>query len=190
MENNVNNPADLNEEQKAQILNESMNEPNGFVDTNDRIINLSFDDNSVKFSRLNERTIASMVSYFRADKLCKFMNYLGYTNIPDIVTNTLKEYGYVYNYKLAGYTTKTTGIVILDPRDEDEQVKANNMAITKAKVKAYDRAARCLCKIRDILADTMTLFEDAAFAIGKLYADECDALDRVIETGYCNPDKN
>jgi len=130
-----------------------------------------------------------MVSYFRADKMCKFMNLLGYTNMPDVVTNTLKKYGYVYDYKLAGYATKTTGIVILDSRDADEQNKANNMATTKAKVKAYDRASRCLMTIRNILVDTMALFDDAHIALQDLYIDECEALDRVIATGYCNPDK-
>lgn len=182
--NDVKSPADLNEE---QILSE----PNCISDaeSNDRLVNLSFVDGGVKVSRVGERTIVSMLSYFRADKLCKFMNYLGYTNMPDVMTNTLKKYGYTYNYKLGGYVTKTTGIVILDPRDNDNEIAAVNMATTKAKVKAYDRAARCLMTIRNVIADTMILFDDAYIALNELYLDENEALNRVIKTGYCNPDK-
>lgn len=155
----------------------------------DKIINLSFDDNAIKVCRYKERTIVSMVSYFRTDKLVKFMKELGYATLPCVVLDTLKSYGYTYDYKLGGWMTKTTGVTTLDERDEDVQEKANHIAMTKAKVKAYDRAIRCLNKIKIALANAMILFDDSENAISHYLDDEKEALDRVIETGYCNPDK-
>lgn len=155
----------------------------------DKIINLSFNDNEVKVSRVNGMTVASLVSYFRTDKLVKFMNEMGFENMPDVVRKTLSSYGYSYDYKLNGWTTKTTGVTCLDSRDEDDQIKANHIAMTKAKVKAYDRAKRCLDKIKNSFANACILFDDSQITINHYLEDERAALDRVIETGYCNPDK-
>lgn len=155
----------------------------------DKIINLSFDDNSIKVCRYKERTIVNLVSYFRTDKLVKFMKEFGYDTLPCVVLNTLKSYGYTYDYKLGGWMTKTTGVTSLDKRDEDVQEKANHIAMTKAKVKAYDRATRCLGKIKVALANAMILFDNSEFAFSHYLDAEKKALDRVIETGYCNPDK-
>lgn len=157
---------------------------------NYRIINLSFDDKSIKVSHSEiDKTIVSMVSYFRGDKLTKFMKELGYVNMPDVVVNILKESGYTYNHKLNAWTTKTTGVATLDEYDEYDSGKGIRIATTKAKVKAYKKSYNCLTKIMTAFTNTSILFGNSAGLIGKYYQEELEALERVIETGYCNPEK-
>lgn len=156
-------------------------------DEKKNIITLSFDDKSIKPHRFDKRTIVKMRSYFRSDKIQKFINYFGFEEIPDAMKNILKSYGYHYDYKLNGWVTNTIGIATLDPRDGDEQIKANHIAVTKSKVKAYDRAQRCLYRIANLFFNVAELFERSNNELVHYLDDECAALDRVIETGYCNP---
>lgn len=150
-----------------------------------RIIKLSFDDNSVSITRKSEVTAVSVVSYFRSDKLFKFMNDIGFDSITNVVYNTLAEYGYQYNYKLNGWATKTCGTTRLDERDNDDQTLATRIAMTKAKSKAYSRAIRCLNKIKNKFADAMIMFDDSQLELQEYGVDENDAISRVIQTGSC-----
>lgn len=164
---------------------------------NKKIVNLSFDDNRMSIRRVIDTkrgdtkviTVASIVSYFRADKIQKFLQEAGHPTMPEAVLNVLNKYGYTYDYKLNGWVTKVSASIVLDAEDEDDEVKANHISMTKAKVKSYDRAYRCLKEIKNVFVESAKVFEDSKWTLAHYLGDENDALDRAIETGYCNPNK-
>lgn len=155
----------------------------------DRIIKLTFDSEHRCHSRKGTRTIVKLKSYFREENFDQIFAQLGFTTLPEPVRETLKKYGYKYDYKLGGWATTTTGIVNLNPNDEDNQYKANNIATSKAKSKAYDKAKRCIKEISSVFYKTFMNLMDSLDNITYISDNEINALDRCIETGYCNPNK-
>ena len=154
-----------------------------------RIIKLSFNDKGVRVKRRGLTTTVKMVSYFREDYLRKFLGELGFVEIPSLITDALKKYGYTYDYKLHGWKITLSGDATLDERDVDDQKAANRVATTRAKYHSYKHAERFMNYVVTSLEKIVAMFGDSRISLEKFVEDEGVALNRVIETGYCNPDK-
>lgn len=155
---------------------------------NKKTINLSFDDKNVVTKLFGARTIVELKSYVSSKKLDKFLNELGYRTLPEPVLNVFNKYGYKYDHKLGGWATITTGVAVLNKEDTPDSTKGVRIAMSKAKVKAYSRANRCFLNIRNIFASTSEMF--SPFKMLYYMNEESQALERVIETGSSNPNKN
>ena len=154
-----------------------------------KIINLSFDEKKVSKKRIGNRTIVALTSYMKEEKLRMYFNYIGFRSIPDIVLEILENGGYKYDYKLHGWKTNTSGVIVLNQDDEDNQDNAWRIAMTKAKLNAYKKAYRCLSEIESLFLSTTNLIQDSVDELVYLINEETNAFERVKETGYCDVNK-
>lgn len=157
----------------------------------DKVINLSFDDSRLNVYRVDGiRTGVRMCSYFANKKLQKFFEEFGFETLPDMVRNILKKHGYKYDYKLNGWCTTTKAITTLMDTDEDSQIKANNIAITKAKARAYKKAVMVMDEIYDKLTNLNNIIFDSKERLSYIRNIEYVGLENAMETGYSDPEYN
>lgn len=154
----------------------------------EKVINLSFDDSHLTISRVDGvRTVATMRSYFSVNKLQKFFEEFGFEVLPDVVRNILKKYGYKYDYNLNGWCVFTKGVTTLVETDTDNQIKANRIALTKAKSNAYRRATKVMSEIYDTFVGVGHLLYNSKENLSYIRDAEYVGLDNVKETGFCDP---
>ena len=154
------------------------------------LIKLSFDDNVKYVHHVNDRTIVKLRSYIKQNNFDRFLARFGFRTMPSNVLDILNKFGYKMDYSLGGYVTTTTSVIIRKPEDEYDEVKSTNIAMTKAKKKAYNNAINCLCTIAKSFQDVFCLLCDSIYELGIIYKLECDAHENCIETGYCDPNYN
>lgn len=154
------------------------------------LIKLSFDDNVKNVNHAYDRTIVKLRSYIKQNNLDRLLARFGFKTIPSNVIDILNKYGYKIDYSLGGYVTTTTAVIIRKPEDEYDEVKATNIAITKAKKKAYNNAINCLWAIAKSFEDAFVLVHESIHELSDIYKLEYDAHKNCIETGYCDPNYN
>lgn len=150
-------------------------------------ITLSFDDRKKSIKAEGKRTIATLRSYIRQEHFDRYLNQFGFTTPPEPVLNILKKYGYKYDYKLGGWATSTKGIIILQDGDVNDEVKARNIATSKAKMNSYKKMLKVLEEMSDVFYDTFELCHISFKKMTNLYAGELGDFMKCRKTGYCDP---
>lgn len=146
-------------------------------------IKLTFLDKSVNYKRVDKTTTCYLTTCFNLDKLVPVLHHAGLTSTPKNIRDIMKKHGYFYDSKKDAYMALSSGSVVLDPRDVDDQEKANRIAFSKAKLNAYRKAESTLNEIYESFGKLAEFFFSSKNAISDFIADENTALGRIIETG-------
>lgn len=144
----------------------------------EKIIKLSFDDNNKKIFRNGIRTTATITSYFKFESLERVFRRAGFQTIPSNVIQTLEEYGYSYDYTLIGWKVTMSASIMLNPKDTDDNAKAQIVATAKVKKKSLAKASKCMEKIAKNFGRITHDFDNTANRLRRIKNEESDALEK------------
>jgi hypothetical protein len=138
------------------------------------------------------KTIVSIPCIFKETRLNKELAELGFKEFPEFIRDILEKYGFKYDYKLGGWTRRFKGETLhrSDGGDPYSEEYGYNVAMTKAKYKSQSTAWKIMTEIHGIFCAISTVFEISADHFNQVTIAESEALERVMETGYCAKNKN
>ena len=138
------------------------------------------------------KTIVSVPCIFKETKLNRELGELGFKEVPEFIRNILEKYSFKYDYKLGGWTRRFKGETThrSDSGDPYSEEYGYNVAMTKAKYKSQSTAWKIMTEIHGIFCAISTVFEMSADHFIQVVLAEGEALERVMETGYCAKNKN
>lgn len=149
---------------------------------------LSFVDTSLNVNSTDKLTCASIVSGFKFTKFERIFEQLGIKNVPDFVTDILYQNGYRKDYGLNMWIMKTTGISKCNPDDEFDEVRGRRIAVSRAKVKAYNNALKTFGDIFKRFTQMTSVLYDGIMDMCTYIDNEKDAIENVINYGVSNPE--
>lgn len=150
---------------------------------------MSFVDKSVKVNQYGNRTIASVVSGLKFSKFDNILSKFGLDTVPTFIENILEFYGYKRDYSLGMWVIKTTGVAKCSEGDDFDEVKGRRIALSRAKMKAYDTLALVMGEIVNTFYNVEDLFVNTLNAMVDFSVNEEEAIENVITTGYSKPRK-
>ena len=128
-------------------------------------------------------TRVGLGSYISLSKLEQAAKEAGFDFLPSFIVDILYKHGYSYNPHINAWFIITKGVAIRDERDADDPIKAEKIALSKAKLNAYAKAKKVFNENSMSMNNLAELFGASYQNIWQFEVEESKAFEKMIETG-------